>query len=59
MSSIYSTLLYVVSENRRHGTVPILTFDQSLWFKAGTIIHHEGENSEPKTVMLKLGTSTQ
>ena len=56
MSCVYSTLLFVVSENKKHGTMPILTFDQPLWLKARTIIHHEEESSELKTVILNLGS---
>jgi len=56
MSCIYSTLLFVVSENHRHGTTPILTFDQPLWFKARTIIHSERQESELRTMVLKLGS---
>ena len=55
MSCVYSTLLFVVKENRKHSTIPILTFDQPLWLKARTIIHHEDKSSELKKVVLKLG----
>ena len=55
MSCIFSTLHFVADENRRHGTVPILTFDQPLWWKSRTIILHEGENSELKPLVLILG----
>lgn len=55
MSCVYSTLLFVVAECKKHNTIPILTFDQPLWLKARTIIHHDN-NGELKNVVLKLGS---
>lgn len=56
MTCIYSTLLFVADESRKHSTSPILTFDQPLWFKAKTIISSEPALSDLKHVILKLGS---
>jgi hypothetical protein len=55
MSCIYSTLHFIASENQRHGSTPIVTFDQPLWWKAKTIMAHEGERSDLVQIILILG----
>ena len=55
MSCIYSTLHFVAAESHRQGTIPMLTFDQPLYWKAKTIIIHEKEGSELKPIVLNLG----
>ena len=55
MSCIYSTLHFVAAESHRQGTTPMLTFDQPLYWKAKTIIVHEKEGSELRSIVLNLG----
>ncbi len=35
--------------------IPIITFDQPLWFKALNIVHNEPNDSELKSIVLRLG----
>ncbi|KAL5019525.1 hypothetical protein ScPMuIL_002417 [Solemya velum] len=55
MSCIYSTVHCVATESQRHRTVPILTFDQPLWWKAKTILVNENQDSHLKSTVLNLG----
>lgn len=50
MSCVYSTLLFVAKEAKRHDTEHDLTFDQPLWWKAQIIVL-----SELKAIVLHLG----
>ena len=55
MSCIYSTLLFVSAEASSHNVTPVVTFDQPLWWKALTIISCERDDSELKSIVLRLG----
>ena len=55
MSYIYSTLLFVSAEPSSHNVMPLVTFDQPLWWKALTIISCEHDDSELKSIVLRLG----
>ena len=55
MTCIYSTLLFIASHARRHGVMPILTFDQPLWLKALTIRESIPPASDMRQVVLRLG----
>ena len=55
MTCIYSTLWYVVTQAKRLRVAPILTFDQPLYWKALKIVINEPENSDLKSVVLRLG----
>ena len=51
----YSTLLFVSAEASSHNVTPVVTFDQPLWWKALTIISCERDDSELKSIVLRLG----
>ena len=55
MTCIYSTLHFVATESKRQGTVPVVTFDQPLWWKSRTIILNEDAASILKPIILILG----
>ncbi|GFS26848.1 hypothetical protein ElyMa_007067800 [Elysia marginata] len=55
MSCVYSTLLFVAKEAKRHNKKPVLTFDQPLWWKAQMIVLSEPSDSELKSFVLRLG----
>ena len=52
---IYSTVHFVCARAKRYNITPVLTFDQSLWWKAMKIVHQEPANSDIKSVVLRLG----
>ncbi|KAL8575021.1 hypothetical protein ACOMHN_063553 [Nucella lapillus] len=55
MTCIYSTLLFVSKEARRHDSEPVITFDQPLYWKAHEIISNKPEQQEPSCILLRLG----
>jgi hypothetical protein len=55
LSCIYSTLHFVAKQSRNHGTSAVLTFDQPLYWKALNIVKNESNNSEIKSIVLRLG----
>ena len=55
ISCVYSTMLFICSQARRYNVTPVLTFDQPLYWKAFTIITNEPENSDLKSIVLRLG----
>jgi hypothetical protein len=55
---IYSTLTYVSKHAEKHNSIPIITFDQPLYWKALMIILSEPEESKLKTTVLKMGGYT-
>ena len=55
MSCIYSTLLFLSAEASSHNVTPVVTVDQPLWWKALTIISCERDDSELKSIVLRLG----
>jgi len=55
MSCVYSTLLFVSLMARRYFTTPVLTFDQPLWWKAMMIVDSEPDDSDLKSIVLRLG----
>ena len=55
MSCIYSTLHFIVTESKHQGTVPVVTFDQPLWWKSRTNILNEDAASILKPIILILG----
>ena len=52
---IYSTLHYVQAQSVRHNCVPILTFDQPLYWKAQCILQTEPLGSPLCSIVLRLG----
>lgn len=52
---IYSTLKFLCEHARRHDAIPIITFDQPLWWKALLIIESEPEGSDLSNIVLRLG----
>ena len=57
LSCIYSTLNYIASHAHRHTIIPIVTFDQPLWWKALSIILSQPKGSPIRSVVLRLGAS--
>lgn len=55
MTCIYSTLEFACKFAKENETTPIITFDQSVYWKAYTIIANEPQGSVIKTVVLRLG----
>ena len=55
MSCIYSTFLFVSAEASSHNVTSVVTFDQPLWWKALTIISCKHDDSELKSIVLRLG----
>ena len=55
MSCVYSTLLFVATECKRHQVTPILTFDQPLWWKGQLIIANEPAGGDLHALVLRLG----
>ena len=55
LSCIYSTINFVSRHSRKYGVVPILTFDQPLWWKATCIVNDEPPESDLKSVVRRLG----
>ena len=55
LSCIYSTINFVPRHSRKYDVVPILTFDQPLWWKAVCIVNDEPLESDLKRVALRLG----
>lgn len=54
LTCIYSTLVFVSEQAKRYHATPVITFDQSLWLKALTIIRNEPQESELKSIVLRL-----
>ncbi|KAJ8414824.1 hypothetical protein AAFF_G00023470 [Aldrovandia affinis] len=52
---IYSTLKFLCEHAHRHNAIPIITFDQPLWWKALLIIEAEPEGSDLSNIVLRLG----
>ena len=55
LTCIYSTINFVPRHSRKYDVVPILTFDQPLWWKAMCIVNDEPPESDLKRVVLRLG----
>ena len=55
INRVYSPLLFVCDHAKRNDIVPILTFDQPLWWKVLLFILSESKHSPLKTVVLRLG----
>ena len=55
INCVYSTLRFVAEQARRVSTVPVVTFDQPLYWKAITIVANELEDSDLKSVIVRLG----
>ena len=56
LTCIYSTLTFVSSHARRHNRTAIITFDQPLWWKAHTLVESQPENSDLRSVVVRLGS---
>ena len=52
---IYSTLLFVSEQAKHYHITPVITFDQLLWLKALMIVRSERQDSELKSIVLRLG----
>ena len=55
LNCIYSTISFVFRHSRKYDVVPILTFDQPLWWKAMCIVNDEPPESDLKRIVLRLG----
>ena len=55
MNCIYSTLTFICEHAQRYGTIPMITFDQPLWWKALNIILSVPDESPLKSIILRLG----
>ena len=55
MTCVYSTLKFISHHAHQHNVTPIITFDQSLWWKAQSIIFSEPEGSDLRKVIRRLG----
>jgi hypothetical protein len=55
LTCINSTLHFVCEHAHDYGVVPVITFDQLLWYKATTIVENESENSPLRSIVLRLG----
>ena len=53
-SCIYSTLKFVVSQAWLYDVTPVRTFDQSLYWKALTIIRSQPNDTELNQIVLRL-----
>ena len=56
LTCIYSTINFLSRHSRKYGVVPILTFDQPLWWKAVCTVNDEPPESDLKGVVLRFGT---
>ena len=54
-SCIYSTLHFVAEQAEKYRCMPIITFDQPLWWKATMIVDNEPVGSKIKNTVLRLG----
>ena len=54
-SCIYSTLHFVAEQAEKYRCMPIITFDQPLWWKATKIVDNEPVGSKIKNTVLRLG----
>ena len=54
-SCILSTLEFIYKEAVKHSVIPIITFDQPLYWKASEIIANAPDNSHLKEIVLLLG----
>jgi len=52
---IYSTLLLVCEQAKHYHVTPVITFDQPLWLNALMIGRSEPQDSELKSIVLRLG----
>ena len=52
---INSTLHFVADQARRYGVVPILTFDQPLYWKARKLIENAPKDSPISSIVLRIG----
>lgn len=52
---LYSTLSFVVSQAKKYGYPPILTFDQPLYWKSIKIVKDANAGSDLSSLVLKLG----
>lgn len=55
LSCIYSTMQFVCDQASRYESIPILTFDQPLYWKSFQIRANENEHSLIKKMVLRLG----
>ena len=55
MTCIYSTLSFISDHAKRYNVVPMVTFDQPLWWKALNIIESEAPGSDLHNIILRLG----
>lgn len=55
LTCIYSTLHFLCKEAEKYGVMPIITFDQPLWWKSLLMIQDEPASSPLKNIVLILG----
>lgn len=56
ITCVYSTLRYVQDHAHRYNVIPIVTFDQPLWWKSLMILVTEPAASQLKKIVLRLGS---
>ena len=52
---VYSTLAFVADHAKKLNCVPIITFDQPLWWKAVMLVAQESDDLSLKSVVVRLG----
>ena len=55
MTCIYSTLSFISDQASCYEYTPIITFDQPLWWKSLKIVSNEPQDSNLKSIILRLG----
>ena len=51
-----ATLLFVSEQAKHYHFTPVITFDQPLWLKALMTVRSEPQDSELKSIVLRLGS---
>ncbi|KAK7101837.1 hypothetical protein V1264_020161 [Littorina saxatilis] len=54
LTCIHSTLLFTAKEAKRHGSTPVLTFDQPLFWKAHEIVANKPDDADLASIVLRL-----
>ena len=55
ISCIYSTIIYVCAEAKRHKVSTVITFDQPLWWRVQIILTNEPPEIELHSLVVRLG----
>ena len=57
MACLYSTMICVISHARQYTVTPILTFNQTLWWKVMTVLENVSEDSQVKDIVFRVRES--